>query len=75
VTFTEYQSRISQADEFDRWPGIIGIMARFPDEFALRIDWAEENKLELQNLAHFTTPGKRLTSSQKNSLVSRIPGF
>jgi hypothetical protein len=32
-------------------------------------------KLELQNLAYFTTPRKRLTSSQMNSLVSRISGF
>jgi hypothetical protein len=33
------------------------------------------SKLKLQNLAHFTAPRKRLTSSRKNSLVSRISGF
>jgi hypothetical protein len=33
------------------------------------------HNLELQNLVHFTAPRKGLTSSQKNSFVSRISDF
>jgi hypothetical protein len=39
------------------------------------IPFQTAHKLELQNLERFTASRKILTSSQKNSLVSRISGF